>query len=50
TVSCARIATQADELGISVGEEITVIEVYDDGWGLAMNGHGEQGMIPMNFL
>ncbi|KAI9202922.1 uncharacterized protein BJ171DRAFT_156820 [Polychytrium aggregatum] len=50
TVIRARFAVQSDELTLNANEKLTVVEVYDDGWGLVENSHGEQGMAPLNFL
>jgi hypothetical protein len=39
-----------DELSISVGETITLVTAYDDGWCLCRNARGERGMVPLECL
>ncbi len=39
-----------DELPISIGETITLITVYDDGWCLCRGDRGERGMVPLECL
>jgi hypothetical protein len=39
-----------DELAISIGELLTVLQEYTDGWLLCKNDKGEQGMVPIRCL
>ncbi|KAI9202431.1 uncharacterized protein BJ171DRAFT_476641 [Polychytrium aggregatum] len=48
-VLCARPAEQPDEIELILGEEVTVLTAYDDGWGVIKTARGE-GMAPLNFL
>ncbi|TFK30272.1 hypothetical protein FA15DRAFT_663662 [Coprinopsis marcescibilis] len=41
------VPTLADELSITLGEELSMIAEFDDGWGMCSNAQGEQGMVPM---
>lgn len=43
-------AQQEDELAISAGEELTILEDRDDGWCVARNSSGLQGIIPANYI
>ncbi|KAI9197288.1 uncharacterized protein BJ171DRAFT_520490 [Polychytrium aggregatum] len=45
-----RDAQQHDELGIRTGDRLELIESYPDGWGYARNVHGEEGVVPLNFV
>jgi len=49
-VKCTFIPTLPDELSISTGEVVRVLAEFDDGWGLCVNGRGEQGMVPLECL
>jgi len=44
------IPTLPDELHISNGEQIYVLNVFDDGWALCTNIHGEKGVVPVECL
>ncbi|CAH8615841.1 unnamed protein product [Heterobilharzia americana] len=44
------IGDDEDDLSFKSGETLKVIEKDDDGWWLAENIQGQQGLIPMNFL
>jgi len=50
TVKCTFVPTLPDELSIITGERVCVVEQYDDGWDLCMNGRGERGMVPHECL
>ncbi|KAG7092950.1 hypothetical protein E1B28_009252 [Marasmius oreades] len=50
TVRCTFIPSMSDELPISTGETIGVLQEFDDGWALCVNGFGQQGMVPMECL
>jgi len=50
TVISTFITTLPDELSIKVAETVRILAEYDDGWALCMNGHGEQGMVPVECL
>lgn len=41
------IPSLPDELPISSGETLRVVEVFDDGWAECMNRNGEVGMVPL---
>ncbi|KAF9261447.1 hypothetical protein L218DRAFT_498583 [Marasmius fiardii PR-910] len=49
-VRCTFIPSMADELSITTGETIRVLQEYDDGWALCLNDLGQQGMVPMECL
>lgn len=50
TVKFTFIPSLPDELSISNGEVVTVLQEYDDGWALCVNGRGVQGMVPLECL
>ena len=50
TIKCSFVPTLPDELSISTGERVRVINRFDDGWALCENGGGEQGMVPQDCL
>lgn len=50
TIKCSFVPTLPDELSISTGERVRVINRFDDGWALCENGGGEQGMVPQECL
>ena len=50
TVRRGFIPTLPDELPISNGEQVQVLNSYDDGWCLCLNGRGEQGVVPLECL
>jgi len=50
TVKCTFVPTLPDELSITTGERVFVIEEYDDGWDLCANVRGERGMVPRECL
>ncbi|KAF8447761.1 hypothetical protein L210DRAFT_3527126 [Boletus edulis BED1] len=49
-VKCTFVPTLPDELSITTGERILVLEQYDDGWDLCANVRGERGMVPRDCL
>ncbi|THG99831.1 hypothetical protein EW026_g2582 [Hermanssonia centrifuga] len=49
-VSCTFIPNLPDELSISMGETVRVVNEYDDGWALCANSHNEQGVVPLECL
>ena len=49
-VKCVFIPSLPDELSITGGEIVRVINAYDDGWAFCENARGEQGMIPLECL
>lgn len=49
-VRCTFIPSLPDELSISTGEIIRVLNEYDDGWALCANERGEQGVVPLECL
>jgi len=49
-VKCTFVPTLPDELSITTGERIFVVEQYDDGWDLCANVRGERGMVPRECL
>lgn len=49
-VKCTFVPTLPDELSITTGERVFIVEQYDDGWDLCMNGRGERGMVPRECL
>jgi hypothetical protein len=49
-IRCTFIPTLPDELSITTGETVTVVNEYDDGWALCANVRGEQGMVPLECL
>lgn len=49
-VKCTFVPTLPDELSITTGERIFIIEEYDDGWNLCANRRGERGMVPRECL
>ncbi|KAG7448281.1 uncharacterized protein BT62DRAFT_877298, partial [Guyanagaster necrorhizus] len=44
------IPSLPDELPITNGETIQIIQEFDDGWALCVNGREEQGMVPLECL
>ncbi|KAJ6495919.1 hypothetical protein DFH09DRAFT_832983, partial [Mycena vulgaris] len=50
TVQCTYMPSLPDELEISIGELLTVLQEYNDGWLLCKNDKGEQGMVPIKCL
>ncbi|KAH0830742.1 hypothetical protein J3R83DRAFT_2221 [Lanmaoa asiatica] len=50
TVKCTFVPTLPDELSITTGERIFIVEQYDDGWDLCTNGRDERGMVPRECL
>jgi hypothetical protein len=50
TVCCTFIPTLPDELSISNGEIVSIVNEFDDGWSLCVNSRGEQGMVPLECL
>ncbi|KAJ7137902.1 hypothetical protein C8R44DRAFT_975860 [Mycena epipterygia] len=44
------IPTLPDELSITTGERVRVLDEYDDGWALCANARGDQGMVPLECL
>lgn len=49
-VKCTFVPTLPDELSITTGERVFVVEEYDDGWNLCANARGERGMVPRDCL
>jgi len=50
TVRYEFIPTLPDELSITTGENVRVVNEFDDGWALCANARGEQGMVPLECL
>ncbi|KAJ8086103.1 hypothetical protein PM082_004923 [Marasmius tenuissimus] len=50
TVRCTFVPSMEDELSISTGETVRVLQEYDDGWALCLNQQGTQGMVPLECL
>jgi len=50
TVKSTFIPTLPDELSLTMGEILQVVNEYDDGWALCANRMGEQGMVPLDCL
>ncbi|RUS18553.1 hypothetical protein BC937DRAFT_88628 [Endogone sp. FLAS-F59071] len=51
TVISTHEAEQADELGVEIGDKVTVLAEYDDGWVLGINesrGSRQKGIFPKN--
>ena len=45
------VAAEGDELNMSAGDKITILEAVDDDWGKGENQRtGEVGMYPMNYV
>ncbi|KAK0463626.1 uncharacterized protein EV420DRAFT_1099775 [Desarmillaria tabescens] len=44
------IPSLPDELPISNGETVRIMQEFDDGWALCVNGREEQGMVPLECL
>lgn len=49
-IRCTFIPSLPDELSITTGEIVTIVNEYDDGWALCANVRGEQGMVPLECL
>lgn len=49
-IRCTFVPTLPDELSITTGELVRVVDRFDDGWALCENGRGERGMIPQECL
>ncbi|CAH1792184.1 unnamed protein product, partial [Owenia fusiformis] len=43
-------AEEDDDLSFKKGETLTVVELREDGWLVAENSKGKQGMVPITFL
>ncbi|KAG6335481.1 hypothetical protein ID866_3609 [Astraeus odoratus] len=50
TIKCSFVPTLPDELSISTGEYVRVLNRFDDGWALCEKSGGEQGMVPQECL
>ncbi|KAJ7085320.1 hypothetical protein C8R44DRAFT_591360, partial [Mycena epipterygia] len=50
TVHCTFMPSLPDELQVSSGELLTVLQEYTDGWLLCQNDKGQQGMVPVRCL
>lgn len=50
TVRCTFIPNLDDELWITTGETIKVLQEYDDGWALCENAGQQRGMVPVECL
>lgn len=46
-VARSYVPTLPDELAISTGETLKVLQEFDDGWSECMNSAGEAGMVPL---
>ncbi|XP_006457833.1 hypothetical protein AGABI2DRAFT_148367 [Agaricus bisporus var. bisporus H97] len=46
-VARSYVPTLPDELAISTGETLKVLQEFDDGWSECMNSAGEVGMVPL---
>ncbi|KAJ7574569.1 hypothetical protein C8J56DRAFT_466154 [Mycena floridula] len=44
------IPSLLDELSISNGEGVVVLQEFDDGWALCKNSRGREGMVPLECL
>jgi len=44
------IPSLPDELSISNGEVVAILQEFDDGWALCRNGRGQEGMVPLECL
>jgi hypothetical protein len=49
-VARSYVPTLPDELTISTGETLRVLQEFDDGWSECMNSTGEVGMVPLECL
>lgn len=49
-VRCTYIPNLPDELSVTVGEMVRVLNEYDDGWALCINARNEQGVVPSECL
>lgn len=49
-VRCTFVPNLPDELTIVNGEELDVLQEYDDGWAFCSNRRGERGMVPVECL
>ncbi|KAI6109629.1 hypothetical protein EDD17DRAFT_1450157, partial [Pisolithus thermaeus] len=49
-IKCTFVPSLPDELSITTGELVRVVDRFDDGWALCENGRGERGMIPQDCL
>jgi len=47
TIVCAFLPTLPDELSVSMGEVLQVLEEFDDGWALCINERGDLGVVPV---
>ncbi|KIY71070.1 hypothetical protein CYLTODRAFT_391061 [Cylindrobasidium torrendii FP15055 ss-10] len=50
TVRSTFVPSLPDELSIVTGENVKIIQEFDDGWALCKNSAGEQGMVPLECL
>eukprot|EP00055_Hartaetosiga_balthica_P015570 m.92800 g.92800 ORF g.92800 m.92800 type:complete len:676 (+) comp8901_c0_seq3:109-2136(+) len=44
------VATEADELTISAGEILTLLDSSDDDWWTTRNANGQQGVVPQTYV
>ncbi|KAI0705951.1 hypothetical protein BC835DRAFT_1537151 [Cytidiella melzeri] len=49
-VRCTFVPNLPDELSITAGQTIRLLNEYDDGWVLCANDRGEQGVVPLECL
>ncbi|KIK60815.1 hypothetical protein GYMLUDRAFT_118329, partial [Collybiopsis luxurians FD-317 M1] len=50
TVRWTFVPNLLDELTILHGESLDVLQEFDDGWVLCVNGRGEKGMVLLECL
>jgi len=44
------VGTMPDELPVTVGEPLSIIATYDDGWAMCSNAYGQHGVVPIDCL
>lgn len=49
-VRCTYIPNLPDELSVTVGEMVRVLNEFDDGWAMCVNSRNEQGVVPLECL
>lgn len=42
--------TLADELPVTTGETVFIVEAFDDGWASCTNSRGQCGVVPLECL
>ena len=47
---CTYIPNLPDELSVTLGETVRIVNEFDDGWALCLNARSEKGVVPLECL